>query len=293
MIRLDRLATVHISHPLKCALGNGRPGGLPILMYHGIRARLDGRRPYYETVTSPSVFAEQMRFLREKDYTVLSLDDAVARLQSGGPFEKQAVLTFDDGFRDFFTDAYPVLAENRFPATLYLATGRIGDQRVQLEGNEYLTWGEVRELRAHGIAIGSHTVSHPELKNLTEAEIDRELGDSKRMIEDKLGAPVKSFAYPYAFPENDRHFAERLEAMLESNGYENGVCTILGRATSRHSRFFLPRLPVNNWDDARLVKAKLEGGYDWLHVPQVLSKAVKGKARFPAKKRDSPRKAAL
>ncbi len=292
MIRLDRFTTIYLGYPLRRAMGNGGPERLPILMYHGIRERLDGRRPYYETVTSPAVFASQMSLLREEGYTVLGLDDAVTQLQSGGSFEKKVVLTFDDGFRDFFADAYPVLAENRFPATLFLATGRVADERITLEGNEYLTWGEVREIHAHGIAVGSHTASHPELKNLTEAEIGHELGDSKRMIEDKLGGPVKSFAYPYAFPENDRPFVSRLETMLESNGYENGVCTIIGRATATHTRYFLPRLPMNNWDDPRLFKAKLEGGYDWLHVPQVLSKALKGWTRFPEKKRESARKAA-
>jgi len=61
---------------------------------------------------------------------------------------------------------------------------------------------------------------------------------------------------------------------MVSLGYEVGVSTILGRASRKHDKFFLPRLPVNNWDDAGMLHAKLEGGYDWLHWPQLIKKSI-------------------
>jgi hypothetical protein len=85
------------------------------------------------------------------------------------------------------------------------------------------------------------------------------------MIEDQIGAPVKAFCYPYAFPETDQKCARRLKDILVKGGYKNGVTTIIGTPNSRSHRFFLPRLPVKTWDDPRFFQAKLEGGYNWFH----------------------------
>lgn len=289
MIRLDRFITVFLGHPFGRAFQNRRQAQIPILMYHGIRERLDGRHPYYETATTPAVFAAHMKFLHDEGFKVVDLfeaskwlasNDAVASDFAASNSSLRAlhsslvVLTFDDGYRDFYAHAFPVLREHNFTATLFLPTSRIANERINFEGNDYLTWPEVRELYSNGVAIGSHTVTHPELVKLGEPEIDRELGDSKRTIEDKLGAAVRSFAYPYAFPESNREFTKMLETLLQKHGYENGVTTIIGGSSARSPRYFLPRLPVNNWDDARLFRAKLEGGYDWLHWPQLLFKAA-------------------
>jgi len=145
---------------------------------------------------------------------------------------------------------------------------------VRIEGVDYLTWQEVRELHAAGISFGSHTVTHPDLRSLGPEQIDYEIGYSKETIEQKLGVPVESFAYPFAFPEEDKDFGRYLVDVLENHGFENGVSTIIGRARSGSNRFFLPRLPVNSWDDSVLLRAKLEGGYDWMHFPQWLNKFI-------------------
>lgn len=283
MLRLDRFPTVYFGYPFKQALSNVRYACVPILMYHGVREQLDGWNPYYETRTSPAVFAAHMKFLREKNYKAINLSDLISLSASGsslvsrhashGPF---VAITFDDGYQDFYTHAFPILRTYGFTATVFLPTARIQDQRKRVNGNEYLTWAEVRELHQAGITMGSHTISHPELKRLPTWKIEHELGESKRTIEDKLGASVKSFAYPYAFPEGNRPFSKLLEELLESHGYENGVTTIIGMAGPRSHRYFLPRLPVNNWDDEKFFRAKLAGGYDWLHVPQLVAKKVIG-----------------
>jgi hypothetical protein len=104
--------------------------------------------------------------------------------------------------------------------------------------------------------------------------MEYELGCSKETIEQHLGAPVESFSYPSAFPEEDKRFTRFFQDLLENQGFENGVSTIIGCAGRRHNRFFLPRLPVNDWDDSSLLRAKLEGGYDWLHWAQILKKSI-------------------
>lgn len=285
--RADRLISLYAGHPMSKMFKGYRTARIPILMYHGIRKETGSGHPYFETNTSPEMFACHMKILREEGYAVISLDEAAKLLQSDATCGKKVALTFDDGYRDFYTEALPVLTENRFKATLFVPTGRIGDKRIRLEGNEYLTWSEVRELRACGIRIGSHTVTHPEIKALSPAEVEREVRESKAAIEDNVGESVKSFSYPFAFPETRHAFTRWLADTLEKHGYENGVSTIIGTAGPHSHRYFLPRLPVNNWDDPAFFKAKLEGGYSWLHLPQRFYKAIK-LGRLAAYGRKSP-----
>ena len=90
-----------------------------------------------------------------------------------------------------------------------------------------------------------------------------------------MGVQVRSFSYPYAFPQAIRQFARNLKDLLKKHGYENTVTTIVGRASAGCDRYLLPRLPVNQWDDSRLFQAKLVGGYDWFHAPQYVGKVIK------------------
>jgi peptidoglycan/xylan/chitin deacetylase (PgdA/CDA1 family) len=187
---------------------------------------------------------------------------------------KTVVITFDDGYRDFYTDGFAVMKQCGFTATIFLATDRIQNVSVRIEGADYLTWHEVRELHSEGIHFGSHTVTHPDLRSLGPDQIEYELGRSKEIIEQRLSSPVELFSYPFAFPEEDECFTRFLEDLMGNLGYEAGVSTILGRASRKNSKFFLPRLPVNSWDDPQLLRAKLEGGYDWLHGPQLIKKSI-------------------
>src|SRR6202051_1516134 len=271
--RIDRGATLYLCHPLARLLGPKSGPRVPILMYHSISDNLFAKpHPYYQINTAPNVFSQQMRWLRHSGYRTMDLPEMWAAMEDGQDLSKTVVITFDDGYQDFYTDGLPVMKQCGFTATIFLATDRIQDTSVRVEGADYLTWREVRELYAEGIRFGSHTVAHPDLRSLGPEQIDYELGYSKETIEQKLGAPVESFSYPFAFPEEDKTFTQFLVGILENLGFENGVSTIIGRAGKHDNRYYLPRLPVNSWDDAALLRAKLEGGYDWLHWPQWLYK---------------------
>ncbi len=273
MPRIDRLASIYLSHPLARMIGAVSAVRVPILMYHSISDNLFGKsHPYYQINTSPQVFAQQMRWMRANGYRTLDLTQMWAAMQAGDDLSKTVVITFDDGYRDFYTDALDALKQCGFTATIFLATDRIKDSPVRIEGVDYLTWSEVRELRAEGTCFGSHTVTHPDLRSLGPDQIEYEVGCSKETIEQKLGTAVESFSYPFAFPEENKNFTQFLVDILENQGFENGVSTIIGRASKDNNHYYLPRLPVNSWDDATLLRAKLEGGYDWLHWPQWLYK---------------------
>jgi peptidoglycan/xylan/chitin deacetylase (PgdA/CDA1 family) len=274
--RLDRLATLYLVDPVR-RFTPASKRSVPILMYHGIVEDNEaGVSAYYRTTTAPRMFAEQMAYLEHNGYHSLSLEEAVRGLEDGNRRAKPGVvITFDDGYSDFYTNAFPVLRRYGFTASVFLPTAYIGDTRLRLKGRDCLTWSEIRELQKYGISFGSHTVTHPQLRDLEAPAVEVEIVASKRTIEDKLGCAVESFAYPYAFPETELEFKNHLRQLLGQAGYKNGVCTTVGRLFAGSDTYFLRRLPVNSADDLRLFLAKLDGAYDWLAKPQYLVKWAK------------------
>jgi peptidoglycan/xylan/chitin deacetylase (PgdA/CDA1 family) len=138
-----------------------------------------------------------------------------------------------------------------------------------------LTWNEVRELRQAGIQFGSHTVNHPRLVELPWREIAEELRESKQELEQQLGEPVTTFAYPFAFPQAKRAFVRDFRRLLAEIGYTCCATTELGRVGLGDDPYRLKRLPANSLDDPGLFRAKLEGCYDWLGLAQAMIKTVK------------------
>ena len=275
--RADRFASLHIATHL-VRLGGNRRRKIPILMYHSVGGKeQSGRGGYYQTSVSPENFSRQMAFLHRRGYSTCTLGEAIACLEkpAGRTEDKMVVITFDDGFADFYWEAFPILHSFGLTATMFLPTGFISDSPVAFKEQCCMTWSQVRELQKCGIEFGSHTVTHPQLRTLGRPAIERELEDSKRVIEDKTGCAVDSFAYPYAFPQVDVQFKQLLRECLENAGYSNGVCTMVGRADSCSDRFFLERLPVNDLDDELLFDAKLKGAYDWFATPQAVVKGLK------------------
>ncbi len=261
--------------PLVRLMGNTTGECVPILAYQSISKNLFGQsHPYYQINTAPEVFSQQMRWLKSQGYEGIHLSDMLDGLASGQNMSKRVVITFDDGYRDFLTEGFPVMKQCGFTATVFLVTDRIRTTPMRYEGVDYLTWGDVRELHAEGIRFGSRTVTHPDLRSLEPDQIDYELGYSKEIIEQEIGAAVESFSYPFPFPEEDRDFARFIGDTLENEGFKNGVSNIIGRVHRMSNPFFLPRLPINSWDTPKMLKAKLTGGYDWMHLLQWCHKLV-------------------
>jgi peptidoglycan/xylan/chitin deacetylase (PgdA/CDA1 family) len=282
-VRLDRwISTVVIYRFLalkRRICGESGAQRLPILMYHSISDCSErGVSAYYRTATSPARFREQLQMMKDKGWRGVTLKEAVQALSMEGEEtrrpEKLVALTFDDGYRDFYTTAAPILKEFNFRATMYLATDYV-ESGEKFKGKECLNWNEVEELFLQGFEFGSHTRTHPKLVEISSEQLSTEVALSKSAIEERLGVRISSFAYPYAYPRADVEFTERLCQLLRASGYTNCVTTEIGREKEGTDMFRLKRIPVNGADDETLLRAKLEGAYDWLAIPQRVVKTLK------------------
>lgn len=158
----------------------------PILMYHHV----DERWQEWKLSVSPDSFERQMEFLKAHRYNVLSLGDYIDLLKNKKPIPKKSVvITFDDGYDNNFTEAFPILKKMQFPATIFIQVDGVGRKG-------YMTWDDILILIENGIEIGSHTVHHGFLPNLSEEEMKKEICESKAQLETHLQRPVPLFSYP-------------------------------------------------------------------------------------------------
>jgi peptidoglycan/xylan/chitin deacetylase (PgdA/CDA1 family) len=248
---------------------------VPILMYHSISPENGASpHPYYTVNTTEDVFRSHMHFLKKQGYSSVGLESLIGD-SSFERTEKQVIITFDDGFRDFNSAAFPILRELGFTATVFLPTKFIGRASPGLRDKYHLSWEEVRMLADQGIEFGSHTSTHVHLVNVNVDRIPHELTESKKTIEDKIGRRVRFFSYPYGFPDHRKKFTAALRAMLIEAGYDCCVTTKIGSVNVGDDRYSLRRIPANSFDDEEFFKAKLNGAYDWLNTPQYVLKNMK------------------
>jgi peptidoglycan/xylan/chitin deacetylase (PgdA/CDA1 family) len=253
-----------------------------------------------------------MRFLR-RNYRVLSLEDMLRELSDPSSLDPGVAITFDDGYRSAYTQAFPTLKEYQLPATIYLTMGTIEtgqvawydrvftalgqapteELQIDLEGpwrlglfsrearlrsaleivaffrtlpnsrreeccarlekilglpraavsGKVLTWDEIHLMQKSGIAFGSHTMTHPVVSQLSETELEHELFDSRRILEEKLGSPVRDFAFPFG-KASDCGLATA--GLLSGYGYRSAVTTVAGVNKPHTNRFELRRMQTGH-----------------------------------------------
>ena len=168
---------------------------LPILTYHS----LDDSGSVIST--SPATFALQMKYLAQNGYQSLSMSEGARLIREEKPFpEKGFVMTFDDGYQNNYTRAFPVMQEFGFKGTVFLVSDgceKSWSDNGGPEKRQMLSWAEIKEMHKYGIEFGAHTATHPDLTKIPLAQAEREIVDSKTSIQDRLGAEVATFAYPY------------------------------------------------------------------------------------------------
>ncbi len=230
---------------------------ISIFMYHQI-AEIPGEADPRGQAIPPAQFERQMRHLASNGYSCLSLEQAVNHFRSGEQVPARSfVLTFDDGYQDFRTNACPILEKYGFTATVFLVAGRMG-ARSDWWGQDgarsglLLTWDEARDLAQRGYSLGSHSLSHPFLNRIDERAAFEDIRQSRALLEDRLGRQIDFFSYP--FSETNPRVAE----LVEAAGFSAACAGYLGA----WSIFNMWRVPCLRSDSALVFALKAGGWYN-------------------------------
>jgi peptidoglycan/xylan/chitin deacetylase (PgdA/CDA1 family) len=188
-------------------------------------------------------FENQMQYL-SKVYNPISLEKMAQHIQNGTSLPSKAVaVTFDDGYRDNYENAYPILKKYDIPGTFFLITDYIGTGEIPAWDKGYyiaekilmLSWEQVREMSDNGISFGSHTLTHPFLTKISRKQVQKEIHFSKDIIEQRIGKPVTSFAYPSGDFDSD------IKEIVKKTGYSAAVSTISGYNCASNDAYELRR----------------------------------------------------
>lgn len=206
---------------------------LPVLMYHHVQSE-DAAKANKQTslTTYTDIFQKQMQYLKDRGYNTASMNDLANFFDAGtGIPGKSVLLTFDDGYEDFFTDANPILQSLGFKATMFVPTGLMNNPG-------YLTWDQIMSMNGP-ILFANHTWSHKNVMQ-TGATMKYEISTADTQLADRgLNSP-KIFAYPYGLSTVES------ETYLNSLGYKAAFTTVPGNILCKKQRFALPRVRIGN-----------------------------------------------
>jgi peptidoglycan/xylan/chitin deacetylase (PgdA/CDA1 family) len=256
----------------QCARGK-RP--FTIVMYHSIG------EPSDNFTIGPGALREQLRLIR-RTYEVVRLAEVRTSLLQE-ELRRQVALTFDDAYEDFYESAYPILRELSLPCTVFVPTGYVGksnewDKGTGLALRSLMDRGQICELASSALVdFGSHSVDHLSMRRLTAEQMRRQAVDSKHALEDLLGRPVMSFAYPYGTMDD---FSKATRTALLAAGYEIAVTSRWGTMNRASDLLALKRISFKQSDGSRELIAKLEGRYDWLAIKERLGLAARRLAKL-------------
>lgn len=207
--------------------------GIIILLYHQITPNINEQN--VRMAITPNLFAQQMEYLAQNNYSIISLNDFLKHQEKNIPLSpRQVIITFDDGFKNNYLYAFPVLKKHKFKATIFLSTDFIGQTaKYSPKLNRWITkkedkndilfpfvsWLEMKQMAEHGIEFGAHTCSHPVLTKISLLQAEKEIKESKKIIENNLNKEVKFFAYPFGVYNQD------IENLVKKFGF-SAACTV-------------------------------------------------------------------
>ncbi len=246
------------------------PRGTPVLLYHSV----DDSGSVISI--TPARFLEQMEFLHSRGYRTATLAEYVdglgarrrsgAALRAGGSgdgrsADRTVVITFDDGFRNNYAEAFPVLRRFGFTATVFLATDYVGsvctwERHPSIPELPMLSWSEIEEMHEHGIDFEAHTCSHPRMTRLGRDEMRRELTLARRIVERRLRKSVNYFCHPYGDTDISTQEAVR------DCGYAAAFGRLdFGLRNSRENLYSLSRVGTGRFQSTADFEAGLLGTY--------------------------------
>jgi peptidoglycan/xylan/chitin deacetylase (PgdA/CDA1 family) len=204
---------------------------------------------------------------------IISLDDAVESLQNpAGVRGRFFCLTFDDGFKNFFDNALPILLDRRCPAAVFLSTDYVGldldrdwdrawhfykRSKTYSLPMEFMSWDDCRAAHREGVTVGSHTCSHVPLASITAEEAERELRDSKEKIETELGGECLHFCAPWGVPGDDFDLQTH-PALARQIGYRSFISTEFGYNRAGDGLSYLRRRDMCGDDNPAILRFALD-----------------------------------
>ncbi len=255
--RLKRLIAILAS------LRPASASGARVLLYHSITR--EERSDAGEMTTAIGLFRRHLAILRDDGYSVQSADRVIDAIAARRSLPSRTVaITFDDGYVGVIEHALPVLLERRLTATAFVLPGLWGKTASwpsNAPPTERRLWSEsdTREWQRAGMSVGSHSMTHRDLRSLDEAAIREEIGGSRRILEGLLGR-ISGFCYPWS------RVTSREATAAREAGYDYAVAGSYGRYHKPGDRFVLERMTIDHDDDLRDFGSKLRGGYDWLRL---------------------------
>ncbi|HIE30365.1 TPA: polysaccharide deacetylase family protein [Candidatus Poribacteria bacterium] len=226
---------------------------VPILAYH----KIDTVRELSITCISPKTFERQMRFLAKSGYQSISPELIVAAVNGEGRFpQKPILITFDDGYENFYHCAYPIMKKYGYTATVFLLAGYIGlmndwDVKLGWRRFKHLTPTQIRFLAKEGFCFGSHGVNHLFLTYQDDATVKYEIQTSKAILENLFQKPIYFFSYPYG------NYDCRTARLARECGYTAAFSLNPGNIISTDNLYFLPRMAIYRYDTMWSFKSKL------------------------------------
>lgn len=220
---------------------------LPILVYHYVEHVQDKADVLRQKMNvNPETLAGEIAALQSADYRFFQVQDVPGLLvDSKARSKNSVVLTFDDGYEDFYTDVFPILRRYGVKATLYVVNDFI-------DRPNYATAEQLKDIAASGLVeIGAHTLNHESLAGKTQAEVKRQIEGSKQDLEQRFGIPAQTLAYPYG------HFDAQAVSAVKAAEFAAAVSTQPGWRPSETNLFILPRLHAGQFTPENIV-SKLE-----------------------------------
>lgn len=210
---------------------------------------------------APGLFAGHLEWLRNHGYAGVTLDEIHAALSGGRALPGRWVcITFDDGWRDNYTLALPLLKHYGFPATVFLITSKIRLTPSMNLDDEFLSVNEIAEMKANGIKFESHTRTHPKLTKLDDNMAREELADSRREMKEQLGLEPRYLAYPYGA------VSPRIADIAREVGYAAAVSVIRDNRLCPGQLFWLPRVMIMPDTMPTRMRYLLSPMYHWVHA---------------------------
>lgn len=225
-----------------------------ILLYHRVA---ESENDINRLGVSPENFENQISYLKRK-FSIVSLNELVVNLRAKKIKRNSIAVTFDDGYADNLYKALPILEKHGIPATIFITTGKIGDNAPffweentpEKDRGRCVNQQELKQLISSPlIEIGAHTVNHPKLSKIEVEKQNKEVSESKLTLEKLLGITIQSFAYPFG---GKGTFDEDTVGLIIKNGFSYACTNIHRRVNNNSSPYILPRFVVRNWDTKEL-----------------------------------------